>query len=444
MHYDKIIYVNFPIIANDIRGFLPKQLTFIDLCNKEDAVLYSGAFRAGKTMLLVHNTIIVCLENPNIKGLLGSLTETQLDTVVFSLFLEQLDKYQKEIDKAGIDLKLAKRILRSQGKKMVEFYNGSIVYFRSCDDERKLASYTLDFFGLDEPVDMDESIFTQLLGRISGTGNLENPFGMLTTNPENETHWIYKYFYIMKEKGFVHIDTTTYDNKLLPKYDEYIKRLENTWDADWIRRYLNGTWGAFSGAIYKEFNPEKHVGDFKDLPVKYKIASVDWGLRDPHAVLIAGVTTDNRLVILEEHYKKNVSTHDLSKKLAELHKKHKFRKVYCDPSAADLILQSYNRGVPIGKRTNSGIKSFADNDIKSGIARMQSLFKNNSILIDKRCVNFIREHKNYRYSEGTDKPIPKDDHTCDSARYLTTDFNPYKNDNTLEVIYWNLKNKKWL
>ncbi|GAG95024.1 unnamed protein product, partial [marine sediment metagenome] len=58
---------------------------------------------------------------------------------------------------------------------------------------------------------MAESIFTQLLGRISGTGNLKNPFGMLTTNPENETHWIYKYFYIKNLKGFTHIDTTTYD-----------------------------------------------------------------------------------------------------------------------------------------------------------------------------------------------------------------------------------------
>ncbi|GAG95027.1 unnamed protein product [marine sediment metagenome] len=190
-------------------------------------------------------------------------------------------------------------------------------------------------------------------------------------------------------------------------------------------------------------SPKKHVGEFKKLPVKYKIAGVDWGLRDPHAILVAGVTSDNRLVLLEEHYKMNVSTHDLSKKLADLHKEHKFRKVYCDPSAADLILQAYNRGVPIGKKTDSGIKSYADNDVKSGIARMQSLFKNNVILVDTKCFNFIREHRNYRYMEGKDKPTEKDDHTCDAARYLTTEFNPYADDNILEVIYWDLKSRKW-
>ena len=177
----------------------------------------------------------------------------------------------------------------------VEFYNGSILYFRPCDEERKLAGYTLDFFCLDEPVDMDEDIFNQLMGRISGTGNLKNRFGLLTTNPANQTHWIYKTFYESGDDDYKHVDTTTYDNVLLPDYDKYIKRLETSWDEDWVRRYLNGTWGTFEGAIYKEFNPELHVGDFADIPTTYDIAGVDWGLRNPYAIIIAGVTSSFRL-----------------------------------------------------------------------------------------------------------------------------------------------------
>jgi len=46
----------------------------------------------------------------------------------------------------------------------------------------------------DEPVDVAEQIFTQLIGRISGTGNLKNKFGLLTTNPGSDLHWLYKYF----------------------------------------------------------------------------------------------------------------------------------------------------------------------------------------------------------------------------------------------------------
>ena len=111
MNIDKEIHVNFP---RD--GFLPKQLEVLDACKTKNVILYSGAFRAGKTMLLVHAAIQTCLENPGSKGLIGALTYTQLNNVVFGLFIEELDRYQKMLDDAGVDFKLAKKILHSQTK----------------------------------------------------------------------------------------------------------------------------------------------------------------------------------------------------------------------------------------------------------------------------------------------------------------------------------------
>jgi len=443
LNYDKIIHVDFPKPDGRSNGFLPKQMQVLGLIKKKDAILYSGAFRAGKTLLLVHAAIITALENPKCRGILGALTSTRLSSVVFKLFLDEMDRYQEALTKAGINIKIAKRIIHSQGKKLVEFYNGSLIEFRSCDDERKLSGYTLDFFGLDEAVDMDEEIFTQLLGRISGTGFLKNTFGIIATNPADELHWLYKFFYYSdKDPKFVPVDTNTRENKLLPDYDAYIKRLEKAWDKDWVLRYLDGRWGMFSGAIYKEFDQKKHMGDYKDLPVKFHIAGVDFGLRDPYVILVGGVTLDDRIVIKEEYYGRNKSSHEVAQLLADIHKEKKFRKVYVDPSAADLILQAYRLGVPCGKKTSNGeIKSYSDNDIFSGIARIQSLFKNDLILIDKNCTFFKQEHLSYRYQEGKDKPIDKNNHTCDANRYLTTDFNPFKDENIFEVVYH--KFKKW-
>jgi len=85
----------------------------------------------------------------------------------------------------------------------------------------------------------------------------------------------------MKLDRYIHIDTTTYDNILLPDYKNYIKSKEQVWDADWIRRYLNGSWGMFEGQVYKDFNPATMVGDFKKTPVAYHIAGIDWGIRGP-------------------------------------------------------------------------------------------------------------------------------------------------------------------
>ena len=72
--------------------------------------MYSGAFRAGKTIVLVHKSIMTCLENPKCRGLLGALTSTRLSSVVFREFLDEMDRYQDEITKAGIDIKIAKRV----------------------------------------------------------------------------------------------------------------------------------------------------------------------------------------------------------------------------------------------------------------------------------------------------------------------------------------------
>jgi PBSX family phage terminase large subunit len=428
-------------IEFDLLGFLPKQMKVIDSCEIDNAILYSGAFRAGKTLLLVYTAIKTCLENPECEGMLLADTTPHLYGVVFNLFRQTIDKLQRAINDEGLELKLLRKMIRSSGKMEVVFYNGAKIYFRACDDERKLSGYTLDFFGIDEPVDVDEGIFTQLMGRISGTGNLENRFALLTTNPADEMHWVYKYFYLMDEEGFSHVDTTTYDNKLLPNYHNYIKRLESMWDEDWVRRYLNGKWGMFEGAIYKEFNPERHIRDVRDAAVEYHIASVDWGLRHNFSLIIAGITSDNRIIVKEEIANNNMTSMELSKLIAEKHKEYKFKKMYFDPSAADLIQQCYDLGLPAGRKTKTGIKSFADNDVSSGISKVKAMFKNNSVIIDKRCTQLIKEIKAYRFKEGTEKPIKKNDDSVDSFRYLVTDFNPFKESGFFGVLHYKIN--KW-
>ena len=93
-----------------------------------------------------------------------------------------------------------------------------------------------------------------------------------------------------------------------------------------------------------------------------------------------------RLIVKEEVYGNNKSTYEVVKRLVELHKKYHFKKIYVDPVAADLVLQGYTHGLPIGGKRKVGIYSYADNDVNSGIARMRSLFKNDVVLIDKSCV----------------------------------------------------------
>lgn len=428
------------VVCNRLR-FLPKQLEVLNGCTNSEmfkkfprkSVLYSGAFRAGKTFLLVHAAIIVALENKGCRGMIVSQSYTQLKGVIFSLFEEELSYYQEAIKNAGYNFTIA-NVYRSSTDMRAEFFNGSTVLFRSSDKERKLAGYTLDFFGLDEPVDMSESVFSQLWGRISGTGNSDVKFGLLTTNPGSETHWIYEYFFNKPIDEFTHVETTTYDNILLPDYENYVKDKEKVWDKDWVRRYLNGTWGFFEGAVYKSFNIKKHVGDFKDVPVNYYVAGVDFGLRHPFCILILGITDDKRIVVKEEYSGQNKTSRQVAELLNDLHKQYKFKKVYVDPSAADLIKQSYDLGIPSGKRNSAGeIKSFANNDVASGISKVNSLFASDSVLVDASCSMFIHEHQSYRYKPDTEIPIKEQDDSVDAFRYGITDFSLLQNDSYFAV-----------
>jgi len=180
-------------------ALLPKQMDAFNATKKIRYTVYSGAVGAGKTMFAAHVAIEACVNNPGTKGFLGCLTYTQLKNVLFTTFKEEVYKYQDELDKHNIPVKLLKRLITSKGNMEAEFFNGSIIYFLACEKEEKIRGYNLDFFILDEPIEIDELIFTQLMARMRGK-HLPRTFGLLTTNPGSKMHWIYQRFYTQQKK----------------------------------------------------------------------------------------------------------------------------------------------------------------------------------------------------------------------------------------------------
>jgi len=406
----------------------------MEIVKKKRYILYSGAVRAGKTLLAAHVAIRTCLENPKCTGFIGSLTTPQLTDVVFKVFQQELEYYQDVLDKHNIPIKLA-RMKYSKGDMKAIFYNGSEIIFKSCDDETKIRGLTLDFAILDEPIEIDETIFKQLMNRISG-GHINNPFILLTTNPGSQSHWIYKYFFREMTEDHYTIETTTYDNVLLPQYEKYIKDLEQNLDDDWIRRFLNGHWGAYSGQIYKNFNTERHVGDYKNFKdVRYWVCGVDWGHRNPSCILVIGISKDKDVFVVREWYHTGNTTPLVAKKIAEYHEEFKFKKVYIDASQPDLIQQTHDLGVPAEK---------AERNVSARIGKIKGLIKNNKLHIDIYCVNLIREMQAYRYEKDklnknpTEKPIEQDDHSPDALGYGLTDYRSFKSSGIIGYVKRNV------
>lgn len=118
--------------------------------------------------------------------------------------------------------------------------NGSRIYFRELKDGTGLGSLNLGWFYIDEGEEVEEGIFDRLKGRLS-LKDVGKPCGWITSNPPNESHWIFKQFEKSHDPDFYTIHASTYENKqYLPK--GYIEDLEKL-PSSWRKKYLEGHYG---------------------------------------------------------------------------------------------------------------------------------------------------------------------------------------------------------
>ena len=303
----------------------------------------------------------------------------------------------------------------------------------------------MDFFLLDEPVDIDEEIFLVLQGRLR-TSNIKKEgitwnyynilksrgaepdeyshrFGAMAGNPAGKMNWVYQRFFEHPTDDYYKVHTITKDNTYLPK--DYIQSMYDAYDFEYAQRYLEGQWGSFIGLVYKDFDFDKHVGFFKDQKINYKyyLAGVDVGYTNPTAMLVVGISGDNKAYILEEYYEKEQTTDVTVEEMCGLNEKYKFRYIYADPSAADWINKAKTQRLRVIE---------ADNDIDKGVAKIKSLFKNDLIYIDRSCENLLKEIESYQYDKRsvkgneTEKPMKKNDHAVDAMRYAFSEWNPWR------------------
>jgi len=400
------------------RKFLPKQKQVLDATHKHKFILYSGAYGAGKTLLLANVVIRECLNHPGSLWFVGSQTVPQLRDTVVRTFLEEMDLYQDMLQKEGYGINLQKQWRPSI--MTYDMFNGSRILFRSCDEPSKFKSLNLDGAAIDEPVDISEEIFLMLQGRLRGH-HTKHRFIIMAGNPSGFTNWVYRKFFEDKNPDCFVVHTTTYDNSFLPP--DYIPSMEKSFDLDYANRYLRGEWGEFEGLIYKDFNREFHVGNYRDGEYKYFIGGVDYGYRNPACLLTMGIDAENRIYVVDELYEKNRTSKELAEMMNEANMVFPMRKVYVDPSAQDMIAQLKDKHMRVVD---------ANNDIEQGIAKLKSFFKNNIVFIDFGCKNLIKELQSYRYEKdhvtknATERPIKKDDHACDALRYGVSEHNPFR------------------
>ena len=303
----------------------------------------------------------------------------------------------------------------------IKFKNGHEVLFRSLDDPAKLLSINLGWYYIDQAEEVSEEVFLTLLGRLRA---VNEPKAWITGNPLGHNWVWHRFIHEPIDGNVMHMASSMENNDNIPP--DYIDTLIKNYNEIWVNRYIHGSWDAFEGQIYPDYDEKVHVVPDMVPPHEWmRIISIDHGRTNPTAVLWGAMDNDDVLWIYREHYEAGKDI-DYHAKIIKAYQGEGSREAYIiDPSTGagklddpETIGNRYrNMGIPVAN---------GNNQVQGGIDKVTEYFKKNKIKICNSCINLKREVINYQWEQPSasridlnapEKPLKKDDHAMDSLRY---------------------------
>lgn len=185
---------------------------------------------------------------------------------------------------------------------------------------------------IDEPSEIEMETYLQLLAQLRWTlpDGTRPPYqAWLGTNPE--PGWLEDHFGhlireakpsspVVSDGSRVYVMALPRDNPYLPPKWEDILRNQKDIPAVWVKKYLEGSWEASEGQVYKEFDRSTHLIETPppDFLRRLKlVACMDHATTGVTCMVVAGIDQSANLFILGSYYEKNrlISEHAGSMKL---------------------------------------------------------------------------------------------------------------------------------
>lgn len=392
-----------------------------------------GGYGSSKSRASLQEIFMRALESPKGTGLLTAPTLGQLKkTTLKSLFNEIIPPFMIE------------SYNKSDG--IITLINGFTFFTIASDEEEKLRSITCGLIHMEEASGIDKSIYVQLLTRMRDP-NVKNKAMFVCSNPDSG--WIKSTIYDNArranpkhpEHADYHEGITCYiwetkKNKYLPP--DFIENMSKGRPDWWKRKFLEGSMEFSEGAVYPRFadciidplDVTENTDRF-GIPKNWeRVIGMDWGARNPTALPFGAIDPkEGVLYIYNEYYEPN--------RLLPAHAAH--LKPLIDEIPAGLLQFMVadpsiknKTDVVNGKSVLSLFQEYGmyfqpgNNNIEAGLLRVNSYIERGRLKIYYTCVNTVREHLGYKYPEVDidddsnldEKPVKKDEHSCDALRYL--------------------------
>lgn len=327
---------------------------------------------------------------------------------------------------------------------------------------RKVSGMQFNTIGIDEATETTEAQYTQLLGRLRYDGKVVGnkkykiPFRQIitSTNPAGPNHYLYRKFFDQGVGNKYHL--RPHDNPGLP--DDYVQQLEDNYSGVFYERYVEGKWVGTESVVYDEFDHRVHELNQSQLqtigfeksslfpnmivpPEEWEIyrgidfgypspMSVQWWARPPASE--RGEDQVGPFVMFREFYKSDTLVEDIADQLRNWSKDINVDQTFADPAQAQDRETLSRHGVSsteAKKDVWNGIqavksllgKSFDQYGDMPGIVFYEDSLINDpddDLADDNKPTRVIEEIGSYEWKDDTDQPVKKDDHGCDTMRYV--------------------------
>lgn len=428
----------------------PKQLLAYNAAMTCDETGFGGARGPGKTVWLIWMALVLSLKYPGNAGVIARRDLVDLKVTTLEEFKKFIARYMPTLN--------VKWNMSPPIHCKIECGNGvnSMIWWVDTKDPDSLRSLNAAWCGIDESEEVADEWYLMIsaaLGRHLLPDGVRPPRKILwASNPG--PGWCRDMFPVGAIPKVKEIHTDDFgtkrifkrafvpalpsDNPHLP--DGYEADLRSKYPDDWVKRWLEGDWDAFEGQIFKAFSEHRHARKPFSVGDTWRhFTSMDWGFRNPTAILSVHIDSDGKFWVLDEYRDKERTPEYYMPiirgmervKVGKWEQPVQFKCIrLIDPAAVDqstgvtIREQFCNLGLPMApwrKKKHGGHQgSMADGTI----AFVIKLLEQNRLFIHPKCRGLIKELKEARWAtisptmalkrDAPEQMEDKNDHSIDA------------------------------
>lgn len=354
--------------------------------------------RFGKTTLAVEEIKGKALSKPSRIAYIAP-TYQQARDIAWEMLKHELNPIILNVNESRLELKV-----RTIDNKE------SLVVLRGWEAVETLRGQQFDFLIIDEVASM-RNFWTGWQEVLRPTLTDTKGEALFISTPKGFNHFFTLYGKETNDTDYKSFHFTSYDNPFISK-EEIDKARQELDDNQFAQEYM-ADFRKVEGLVYNLADDLIIEPVDKLLKTEDRIIGVDWGFRNPAAIVVL-YFRDKQWIVADEWKLAGRTTAEIIQVLKNKIAEHRVTNVYPDPAEPDRLEECRRAGISVME---------ANKDIKAGVSMIQNLIKEKRLKVANNCIYTIEEFNTYQYPEGVDgkpfKDVPEklNDHIMDSLRY---------------------------